>query len=692
MHTTTRCATRSDRVSYMPALDGLRAVAVIAVLLYHGQVSWARGGYFGVDAFFVLSGFLITMLLLAEWDRSGSIDLRAFWARRARRLLPALLLVVAGITVYAAFVAEPVELRQLRRDALSTLGYLANWSQIFSDQSYFEQYAAPSPLRHAWSLAIEEQFYLVWPLAVFGLLYLARGSRRALFVTCAVLAVGSALLMTALYEPGTDPSRVYYGTDTRAQSLLVGAMLGTLLARRRGITSHRARNVLHLAAVVAAVALLFIWTSTNERAEWQYRGGFALAAVLVALVIASVTEPDAAGPLATLLSLGALRAIGAVSYGLYLFHWPVYIVLDENRTALDGAALLSLRLAVTGALAAASYFLLEQPIRRGALRGWTLRVATPAAAAAIVAAVVAATSATVPRAHVPLSAADLRPPRPAPGLVAAGTASETAAARPPPRVMLVGDSVARSLGPGLERTAATHGIQFWDASVPGCGLATDVGERWFGQWQGIDARCVPGWRERWPQQVAEFDPDIVVTLFGAQDAFDRRVDGREVPFDGPAGEALAERDLQQAVTSLSSSGAHVVLLTAPYYRLCCPMTIDLHRSPMNEAWITRYNELQAAVARRNPTRAAVMDLNRYLGPEGTWTDTVAGVKVRSFDRSHLSDAGADLTAQWLVPQLLALVDRGSPNTTAATGAAVATGIQGMESSLPPLPAFVAQRS
>ncbi len=164
----------------MPALDGVRALAVAAVLLYHGDVSWARGGYLGVDAFFVLSGFLITSLLVSEWHSSGRIALAAFWARRARRLLPALFLVLAAVAVYAAMVAAPTELENLRRDGLSALAYVANWGQIASHQSYFETFAAPSPLRHTWSLAIEEQFYLVWPLLVFGVLRWRRGSLRAL--------------------------------------------------------------------------------------------------------------------------------------------------------------------------------------------------------------------------------------------------------------------------------------------------------------------------------------------------------------------------------------------------------------------------------------------------------------------------------------------------------------------------------
>ena len=655
-------ATRGLR--YMPALDGLRALAVIAVLLYHADVGWARGGYFGVDAFFVLSGFLITGLLLGEWQTTGSIDVKAFWIRRARRLLPALALVLSGVCLYAAFAASPVELDQLRRDGLSTLVYVANWNQIFSHQSYFQKFAAPSPLLHTWSLAIEEQFYLVWPLAIFALLR-RRVSRRALLAFCGALALGSAVLMGVLYRPGHDPSRVYYGTDTRAQSLLIGAMLAILLAGRELNVVHTHRRVLHVGAIAAACALAYIWTTTSETDGWQYRGGFALAAVLVAVVIASVTSPGDTGPLGKLLSSAPLRTIGIMSYGLYLWHWPIYVYLSEDRTGLDHTPLLLARLAVTFAAAGASFMLVERPIRRGSfrLRRRTVRIAVPVIAAALAGALVVSTAGAVPAELRPISASQIAASRPPPPPRSAAGASESTTVRPT-RIMLVGDSVAASLAPGLQREAATRHVGFWNVAVPGCGLSSDVGDHWNGvSWLPIYKPCLPPWRERWAQQIAQYHPDVVVMLVGAQDTFDRRINGTVVKFDTSAGARLATLDLQDAVATLSKGGAHVVVLTSPYYVLGWPWQIDTERSSMYKPWIDRYNSLERAVAKGSSGRASIVDLNKYIDPDGVWTDTVNGVKVRTFDKMHLSAAGAQYVAKWLMPQLEVLNRRDVRNAS-----------------------------
>ena len=232
----------APRLRYEPALDGVRAFAVLAVIGYHADVHSLRGGFLGVDVFFVLSGYLITALLLAEHGDAGRIDVRAFYARRARRLFPALLLVLLGVAAYSGFVAFSGDRGAIRADALASLLYVQNWHLVWSGASYFTAFAAPSPLRHLWSLAIEEQFYLVWPLALIALLRVARSSRRVLGAAIVAAALASALLMSAMYHAGSDPSRVYYGTDTRAQELLVGALLAVLLSRSPRVPAAIARS------------------------------------------------------------------------------------------------------------------------------------------------------------------------------------------------------------------------------------------------------------------------------------------------------------------------------------------------------------------------------------------------------------------------------------------------------------------
>ena len=222
-------------LSYIPALDGVRAFAVLGVMAYHGGIPWLPAGFLGVDAFFVLSGFLITSLLISEWQRRHTIALGQFWARRARRLLPALLLLLVFVVLYAAFVAPAGTYPGLRLDALSTLFYVANWHFILIGSNYFDQTGLPSLLTHTWSLAVEEQFYLVWPLVVLGVLKFT-GRLWALLAVSVVGALASAAEMALLFRHGVGTTRLYYGTDTHGQCLLVGAALASglaLFARRR---------------------------------------------------------------------------------------------------------------------------------------------------------------------------------------------------------------------------------------------------------------------------------------------------------------------------------------------------------------------------------------------------------------------------------------------------------------------------
>ena len=217
------------RFQYHASLDGLRALALLAIIAYHFDYGWARGAYLSVDLFFILSGFLITTLLIAEWRRTDRIALRAFWGRRARRLLPALLLLLVFVAVMTRVAVDSWNRGAIRDDGIASLFYVANWRFIAAKQGYFELFSAPSPLRHMWTLAIEEQFYLVWPLVVYVTMRVARGSLRVLALVCAVGAACSIAVMAATYGPG-DPLRAYYGTDARAHTILIGALLAILLA------------------------------------------------------------------------------------------------------------------------------------------------------------------------------------------------------------------------------------------------------------------------------------------------------------------------------------------------------------------------------------------------------------------------------------------------------------------------------
>jgi len=385
---------------YLPGLDGLRALAVIAVLLYHGELSWIPGGFLGVEVFFVISGYLITALLLTQWRQSGHIDVKAFWLGRARRLLPALYLVLVATLAYAV-VFLPGEVAGLRDDVLAALGYVTNWYLVLGHESYFEAIGRPSLLKHLWSLAVEEQFYLVWPLVLaLGLgIGAIRWRRRRMLLVALAGATTSALLMAILYQPEVDPSRIYYGTDTRATGLLVGAALAFMWApwrvapgsysatvatvrrarlqrvKRRSRLQRRwgwtAPMLLDLAGLAALGGLVLSCLRLGEFQPFLYRGGLASVSLLSAVAIMALVHPYTRLG-AKVLGRQPLRWIGLRSYGIYLWHWPIFMVTrPQLDVPIDGWPLLALRLAATLVLADLSYRYVETPIRRGALgRAW----------------------------------------------------------------------------------------------------------------------------------------------------------------------------------------------------------------------------------------------------------------------------------------------------------------------------------
>ncbi len=354
---------------YMPGLDGLRALAVLAVIAYHLQPGWAPGGLLGVGVFFTLSGYLITDLLLGQREAVGHLRLGDFWLRRARRLLPALFLMLAVVVAWVTLL-DRSQLPALRGDVAAAALYVSNWWNIFRDASYFDRFGPPPPLDHLWSLAVEEQFYLVWPFLLWLGLRYARGRYRLVGLTLAA-AVLSATAMALLYQPGSDPTRVYEGTDTRAFGLLVGAALAVVWPSRRlgADLTLRRRLLLDGAGVVGlGVIALLIW-GTDEYSAFLYRGGIVLLSVATVLVVAALAHP--ASWLGPALGWKPLRWLGVRSYGIYLWHWPIIVLTTPTLQRGVNLPLAVVQVGVTIAVAALSWRFVEEPIRRGALgRFW----------------------------------------------------------------------------------------------------------------------------------------------------------------------------------------------------------------------------------------------------------------------------------------------------------------------------------
>jgi peptidoglycan/LPS O-acetylase OafA/YrhL len=651
----------ADRES---ALDGLRAIAVIGVLLYHAGVNGFAGGSVGVDLFFVLSGFLITRLLLREHARSGRISLGRFWERRARRLLPALGVLLLGVAALSHWAPNGQSPTQLRGDSLSTLFYFANWHFVVSDQGYFAANGAKSPLLHTWSLGVEEQFYLIWPLVVVatfgGLLWWRRSRRhqagsdqaegrdqaaRRLVWVAGAGTVASALLMAWMHLAGYSANRLYYGTDTRAQALLAGATLAALLVAHpawleRGRTGV-ARSATVAAGWVGAAGVAWALHAFTEQSPSGYLGVFLAVAVAGAVLVGSVTVcPDSL--LARLLSWPPLVGIGRISYGLYLYHWPIFLWLTTPRTGLSGAALLAVRLALTFAVSLASYYLIERPVRtRTALpRRWAA-IALPSCTAVTVVAIVAATSVGTPS-QTQVSASGARLLR--------NEVPAVAPPGPPVRTIFVGDSIGLTLEFGLGAQSAQWGVGFDALADLGCDLdpqtTTNV--------QGIVSKATqgcPDWRTAWPQQVQTYKPEAALVVLGRWEIADRLYQGKWVTVGDPVWDHHLINELDQVIDILSAGGAHVEMATLPY-------SVGASTQPDGQPWdinldsrVNAYNADLRTAVRLRPTKASVLPLNRYLDPNGHYTDSIDGITVRWSDKEHISIPGGEYLRPYILPEL-----------------------------------------
>ena len=517
------------RMPHLPALDGLRGLAVIGVLLFHSGFEWARGGFLGVSTFFTLSGFLITNLLVREWDSNGSIRLGGFWARRFRRLLPAATITIAITGVVFWRIGTPEQLYDLRLDMLASLGYVANWRFYLAGTSYASLFAAPSPLQHFWSLAIEEQFYLFFPPIV--IIAMRLGGRKLLTSIVAVATIASIALSALLRH---DPDRVYYGTDTRASELLLGVLLALWWSSRTpegSLRSDQSRRSIPLDAVaIGALAVMFAaWFRVDETSSWLAKGAFPLYALCTTAIILAGTRR---GLVSTMLSNRVFRAAGLISYGLYLYHWPVFLILDAQRTGLSIWPLFAARMAITIPLAIASYLLLEMPIRRSRMfrtRGSGLAAAIlMASLTAGVAILVTRNPPAITTAFANVEIGDtvtyglsyVTDQEPAPGA--------------PRDVLILGDSGMVDVQPPLEAAFNAAGVGHIELGAgPGFGLSQPV-----------------SWREDWRASIERVDPQLVVIMLG----------GWDLRFIADQGDEAYQRLMSEAVDILSARGARIIWL------------------------------------------------------------------------------------------------------------------------------------
>lgn len=621
------------------ALDGIRALAVLAVIGYHLGYTWLPGGFLGVDLFFVLSGYLITGLLLDEHSATGRIDILAFWLRRARRLLPALFFMLAAVAVWISANASPFELGLRRADLLWTLFYGSNWHLIASGQDYFAQFVTASPVQHTWSLAIEEQFYVAWPLLIGLGLWLGRRGAMAISAMCVSGIVGSVVLMAVFYDPG-DPSRAYFGTDARIHQLLIGALLA--LAIRRGLRKYTplaaSVAVLAIASVAAAMAIV------SDRTPAYYFGLSALIAGMGASLIWAL-ESVPLGPVARAFSLRPVAWTGRISYGLYLWHWPAFLavtVLPEPFDSIPGALDL-VRVGATFALATASFYLLEEPIRTGRMpfvwrSGRRFAVAAATSAALLVGTSVWATSAPVPElAGLPAI----------PGCEPDGVCLRHAGSDGAPVVALVGDSIARSLDPAFLQLAAEHKWTYVLAAPNGCRL-TDLLTSFKGVARPRDRACLELIPRVQEVLLSGWDPDLIVAIdrWEIIDAFGP--DG-EVFKEGTADHvALVKSAVEAAARRLTARGARLAFIELPPLLPAACMkpapspTLNCSRKVADDTTDAPYNAMYRDVAANIGDGVVTISITHAICPDGICVPEVAGRLVR-FDGLHFTPPAA----RWL---------------------------------------------
>ncbi len=626
------------------ALDGLRAIAVVAVVAYHLDVSvgglrLARGGFVGVDLFFVLSGFLIGSLAQEEIRCTGRVDVLAFWGRRFRRLMPASLTLLVCVVAWSALVGWG---RDIRVDVVGSVYWFQNWHLVATGQSYVEQFVAPSPLRHFWSLSIEEQWYLAFPL----LALLARRwvlTRRV--VVAAVLLVGafvSAMLMAVFHDTGSGPWRSYFGTDTRIFALLIGCAAAMLPSTNNEMSSPETRRAWGW-VMLGGLGLWFVmaWT-VSEQADYMYLGGFMAVSLISACAVVGAAKSRVRW-----FDPAPIQWLGSRSYGIYLWHWPVLVALTQERTGLHGALLALARCTVTAVATEISYRWIEQPVRLRRQGPLTIpRLVVPVGLAASLGA--ATIAITMPTRFDRGGAAEVlrraqQPPtaNPAP----AGDSGSLAA-------LVVGDSVAFGLGylPAMGDSGKTLSsmIQLTNGGYPGCGLTRLarpdstylVGDKL--------ADCL-ALADRWQEQLAA-GPDVVVWVVGPWDSVDV-LDGADTVEAGTEQWTyLINRRLGESFDVLTSTDAPLVVVLPP-----CRSVAPKGLMGLTPESISALADVITLVAARYDNRVHIEDPSSWVCPTiGPQNRTAKGGPIRD-DGLHYTADGKLEFWRWLTPLLDVLV-------------------------------------
>jgi peptidoglycan/LPS O-acetylase OafA/YrhL len=598
----------------------------------------------------VLSGFLITSLLLDELGSTGRIALAGFWIRRARRLLPALIVMVLAVVAARTFF-PPEATASLRDDAVAAFFWVANWAFVAQRTDYFSQGTPPSPLQHTWSLGVEEQYYLFWPLLVIAIVaVIGARARWAVFALATAGAVGSAAAAIVLASDA-GVNRVYFGTDTRVQALLVGAATAALLVRDWSVLTaggtlirSRWRRWVAGGLSVLGLAMLAALAHYATGSAREFRAGLLIVVALAAVLVVAPVALDQGGPVARAMAWRPLVWLGVISYGVYLWHWPIFLALNGEHTGWSGWRLFAVRCAATVAVAAASWWLLEQPIRR-----WRpvivpmlpLAGATAATAAAVTMLVlpVGARPADVPVGPDVDSAALVSPEVPV------ELKSPSGQRLPGTRTVAVfGDSVAWTM---MRYLPPTQGLSFANYTTIGCGIARGGPYRYVGETLNQKPEC-DAWPSRWSQRINHDRPDVVLLMVGRWEIVDRVNEGDWTHIGDDTYDAYLRGELQRALDILTSTGARVVVTTEPYNRRGERPDGSLYPEDQ-PARADRWNTLLRSVIGKRPD-VVVLDLNKKLCPNGYYTSKVDGIKMRS-DGVHPTPEAVKWLTPWLTDAL-----------------------------------------